>query len=149
MGVSHTPLKCAASVKGGIAFSTKELIHIISLEPISKKRAPKSIHYFSVVSLWMNVIGTFWRENVEYWIHLEWNKHRCMYVHFNDLFHMLKNWKYIVAHAAQVDDDLGMRWYYGIGLYTLVWIERRRHEITLRCLSQQKVTIALGRNSNS
>ena len=32
-----------------------------------------------------------------------------MYVHFNDLFHMLKNLWYIVVHAVQVDDDLGMR----------------------------------------
>ena len=36
---------------------TKETIHIISLEPISKKWAPKSIHELSVVSVWMNVIG--------------------------------------------------------------------------------------------
>ena len=39
----------------------KETIHIISFQPINKKRAPKSIHYLCVVSVWMNVIGTFWR----------------------------------------------------------------------------------------
>ena len=32
-----------------------------------------------------------------------------MYVHFNNLFHMLKNLQYVVVHAVQVDDDLGMR----------------------------------------
>ena len=39
----------------------------------------------------------------------EWNKLRCTYVHFNNLFHTLKNLYYIVVHAVQVDDDLGMR----------------------------------------
>ena len=32
-----------------------------------------------------------------------------MYVHFNNLFHMLKNMQYVVVHAVQMDDDLGMR----------------------------------------
>ena len=36
---------------------SKKPTHIISLEPISER----SIHYFSVVSLWMDMIGPFWR----------------------------------------------------------------------------------------
>ena len=32
-----------------------------------------------------------------------------MYVHFNNLLHMLKTLEYVVVHAVQVDDDLGMR----------------------------------------
>ena len=51
---------------------SKETIHIISLHPISKKRTPKSIHCLSVVSLWMNVIGTFWRETTRELIHIVW-----------------------------------------------------------------------------
>ena len=51
-----------------------------------------------------------------------------MYVHFNNLFHTLKNLEYIVVHAVQV--DLGMNMTYGIynGLYTHVWIDRRKDE---------------------
>ena len=53
-----------------------------------------------------------------------------MYVHFNNLFHTLKNLKYIAVHAVQVNDDLGMRWMDGIyiGLYTNVWIDLRKDE---------------------
>ena len=45
-----------------------------------------------------------------------------MYVHFNNLFHMLKNLLYVVLYAVQVDDDLGMNMTYKIhiGLYTVV-----------------------------
>ena len=52
--------------------TSKETIHIISFQPISKKRAPQSIHWLSVVSLWMNVIGTFWRATTSELIHIVW-----------------------------------------------------------------------------
>ena len=57
----------------------------------------------------------------------EWNKLRCTYVYFNNLFHTLKNLEYIVVHAMQVDDDLEMRWMDGIyiGLYTIATMEEK------------------------
>ena len=50
----------------------KETIHIITFEPISNKRAPKSIQELSVVSRSRNVIGTFWRATKSELIHSVW-----------------------------------------------------------------------------
>ena len=48
----------------------------------------------------------------------EWNKLRCIYVHFNNLFYTLKNLKYVVVHAVQVEwDELDMTYEVYIGLY--------------------------------
>ena len=41
--------------------STKQGIHIISLEPISKRPASNSFHEFSMTSVSIYVIGAFWR----------------------------------------------------------------------------------------
>ena len=40
---------------------TKEVIYIISIEPISKSATSKSFHEPSMKSVRIDVIGTFWR----------------------------------------------------------------------------------------
>ena len=62
---------------------------------------------------------------VKYWIFFEWNKQRCTYVHLKNSFlvevvTLLYKWNEIWNGIY-------------IGLYTNIWIDLRRHEMTLRC----------------
>ena len=41
--------------------TAKEVIHIISIEPINKRATSKSFHEPSVKLVRLDVIGTFWR----------------------------------------------------------------------------------------
>ena len=42
-------------------FLTKQIIHIISFEPITSKASANSFHELSMTSVSIDVIGEFWR----------------------------------------------------------------------------------------
>ena len=58
----------------------------------------------------------------------KWNKHRCTYVHFEDF--ISSSCSHI---AVQVESKYLNIPGFVISLYTHIWIDLRRHEITLRC----------------
>ena len=82
-----------------------------------------------------------WLMIVEYWIHLnETNSD----VHMYTLIIYFIRWR--TCSCSSTYCTSGMRWTddmeFTFGLYTLVWIDRRRHEKLSDGLLQQKVTIA-------
>ena len=54
--------------------AAKQIIHIISFEPITSKASANSFHELSMTSVSIDVIGEFWRQRKENWLMLSESK---------------------------------------------------------------------------